>query len=297
MVQSTRRRQLFRRYSSIYLLIMPVLIYFAVFSFYPLVLGIVSSFQKTKLLGGATFVGLENYKAALQDKAFIQALRNSVWLGFVSTVATLSSALILAILLYEVRSKTLRKVIQTTTFLPFLFSWTVVGGIWIYLLSHRGLVNSFLNLMGQERLSFMARPGWAISIFAFTAAWKNAGYNALILIAAMMNIPPEIYEAARIDGATRMQQIRHLTLPSLWPTFRTLLLLGVTGMLRNFDQVFVMGNPAINDRVRSLMVYIFEKGITQFDVGLATAAASVVLIITFVLTQASRRLLRFDQAL
>ena len=296
--RSNRRRNLGRKiwqYKAIYMMVIPVFVYFAIFTFYPLILGFVQSFQKVRLIGAPTFVGTANYKATLGDPIFIRSLRNSVVVGSVSLFINLAVSVVLTISVNEIRNSFAKSAIQTVTFLPYLFSWTVVGGMWLQILAHSGMVNGFLNSLGLARLPFFTSPAWGRPVILFTNAWKQAGYFTVLLLASVVSIDPSIYEAARIDGATRMKQIRWIIIPQIWPTVKTLLVLGATGVLRNFDQVLIMNRPATKDSIRTLLLYIYEEGITKMKIGTATSAATVVLIITFVITVITRRLAKYDQ--
>lgn len=294
-----QRRRLMKKvvqYLPIYLMVLPVLLYFVVFSFYPLGLGIVQSFQKEKLIGAPEWAGLANYQEVLGDYLFRQAFANSIILGFMSLLVQLAAAIIITLSINELRHRLSRSLSQTVTFLPYLFSWTVVGGVWIYLLSSNGLVNSLITAMGGGRVGFFSDQRYARTLMVLTAAWKNAGYSVVLLMASVVSIDPTLYEAARIDGATRMKQIAHIVLPTLGPTLKTLLVLGMTGMLRGFDQYFVMGRAAIMDKIRSLLLYIYQEGILNFKVGKATAAATIVLLATMGIAYAVRRLVRYDDS-
>ncbi len=297
--QALRRRRSLRRklwqYRAIYLMVIPVFIYFAVFTFYPLILGFVQSFQKVRLIGAPKFVGLDNYAATLSDPVFLSSLRNSLVVGTTSLLINLAAALALTVSVNEVQSPFIKSGIQTVTFLPYLFSWTVVGGMWLQILAHDGMVNGMLAALGLERLPFFTSPYWGRPVILFTNAWKQAGYFTVLLLASVVSIDPSVFEAARIDGASRMKQIRYIIIPQVWPTIKTLLVLGATGVLRNFDQVLIMNRPATKDGIRTLLLYIYEEGITKMRIGTATSAATVVLLITFIITFTTRRLARYDQ--
>ena len=292
------RKRLQRRiwqYKTIYLMIIPVFAYFAVFTFYPLGLGIVQSFQKVKLIGAPTFIGLTNYDFVFSDPIFIRSMRNSVVVGTTSLFINLAVAIVLTISVNEIRNKVSKSLIQTVTFLPFLFSWTVVGGMWLQILAHNGMVNNLLDTLGLARLPFFTSPAWGRPVILFTNAWKQAGYFIVLLLASVVSIDPTVYEAARIDGASRMKQVRYIIIPQIWPTVKTLLVLGATGVLRNFDQVLMMNRPATKDSIRTVLLYIYEEGITKMKIGTATAAATAVMIITLVITIVVRKLAKYDQ--
>ena len=188
-----------------------------------LALGLIQSLQKERLIGTPQFIGLNNYAGLFKDFQFRQASFNSVYLGTASLLINLAVAVVLAIRVNEVRQKAVKSAIQTVTFLPYLFSWTVVGGVWIYVLSATGLVNTVLAQSGMDRIGFFTTAVWGRPVILFTNAWKQAGYFVVLLMAGIVTIDPTIYEAARIDGAARMGQIRHIILPQLGPTIKTLL--------------------------------------------------------------------------
>lgn len=286
------------RYKEIYLLLIPVLIYFIVFSYYPLILGVVKSFQKTLFLGGSEFVGFQNYLDVFGDKQYKRAFVNSFVVGGGSFLLQFGWGLLIAILLNEIRNKARRSVFQTVTYIPYLLSWSVVGGLFITMLSPTGMVNGILKAVegsGYLPVVFMAEERFARLIMIFTGAWKGAGYFAALFLAAMVGIDSSLYESARIDGATRIQQIRCITLPVIVPTMKVVAVLSVMGILRNFDQIFIMMNASISDKVKNLLVLIYEQGIVQFNVGTATAAATIVLIATMVITTVVRKLLKYDK--
>ncbi|MHC1787583.1 MAG: ABC transporter permease subunit [Christensenellales bacterium] len=293
-----RRQRLLRRirqYRSIYLMFLPVLLYFAVFSFYPLLLGFVQSLQKERMLGTPTFIGLGNYRTLFQDYVFWRAFQNSVVLGTSSLLINILAGLLISLAVNEVRARWLRSSVQTVTFLPFLFSWTVVGSLWIYALAPTGLVNQTLARLGIPGIGFLTDARLGPAVILFTNEWKQAGYFVVLFMAAIVSLDPALFEAARMDGATRMQQIAYVLVPGLGMTIKTLLVVGATGVLRNFDQVFIMSRPAIKDSIRSLLLYIYEEGILQFRIGKATSAATVVLLTTLLISTLVRRLARYDR--
>lgn len=129
----------------------------------------------------------------------------------------------------------------------------------------------------------------------FTGAWKGAGYYAVLFLAAIVGIDPAIYESASIDGASRLCQITRITIPNIVPTMKVVIVLGAMGVLRNFDQIYIMGTASILDKVRNLLYLIYTQGITQFKVGPATAAATLVLIGTLIISAVVRKVIRYDE--
>lgn len=296
-----RQKKLFRRlrqYRFIYLLMLPVLAYFLIFSYYPMALGIFNSFREIKLLGAASFVGWKNYQIIFSSPVYTQAFINTLIVGTGKFLLQFFWGLALAISLNELRIRIVRSAFQTISYVPYLLSWSVVGSIWITLLAPSGLVNGLLQAIHGEtfrKIVFMSERSFARFIMIFTGAWKDAGYSAALFLAAIVSINPTLYEAASIDGASRSEQIRHILIPSIIPTIKVVVVLGVMGLLRNFDQIFVMSNSSILDEVRNLLYLIYNEGIVQFRIGQASAAATVVLLATMVISFTVRRLVHYDQ--
>lgn len=288
-----------RKNSFFYVMLLPIAAYFVVFNYYPLVLGIYNSFRKVKMMGGSSFIGLENYRTILTHPLYRQAFGNTLVVGALSFLMAFLAAMVLAMMINELKSKPIKSAVQSVTYLPYLLSWSVVGGIWMSLLSPTGLVNGLMKLFGSADFRpfvFMAEPKFARAIMVASSAWKNAGYYAVLLLAAVVSIDPSLYEAASIDGASRLRQITGITVPNIVPTIKVIFMLGVMGLLRNFDQIYVMGSAAINDKVRNLLALIYEQGIKKFEIGNATAAATVVLIATLLLSTIVRKLIKYDDA-
>ncbi len=285
------------RYRFIYLMLLPIVAYFLIFSYYPLALGIFNSFRQVKILGGSQFIGIENYINIAKNPLYMKALWNSLAVGIGTFLLQFVWGLLIALLLNEIKSKVFKSLIQTVTYIPNLLSWAVVGGLWITILSPTGLVNGILKMLQGDMfrpIVFMAEPAFARGIMIFTGAWKGAGYYAALFLAAIVSIDPNIYEAASIDGASRLKQMMKITLPNIVPTMKVVAVLAAMGVLRNFDQIFIMANSSILDEVRNLLYLIFNDGIIQFKIGLATSAATLVLLATMIISFTVRKLTRYD---
>lgn len=293
---ASKRLKKMRQYLFIYVLLIPLLGYFTLFSYVPLVMGFIQSFQKSKLLGNVEWVGIANYKEVLADKTFLDSIINGGLIGLGTLIVTFVGGLVLSIGLNEVKNKWTKSAIQTTSYLPYLFSWSVVGGMWVYILSANGLLNSIRESMGLDSILFLSEANFARGIMIFSGAWKGIGYTAVLFLASIVSINENLFEAAQIDSASRERQIRKIILPELVPTMKTVLLLAVMGIFTNFEQVFVMGNPAIIDKIRTPLLYIFDNGITKFNVGIATSAAVLILILTMSVTFLIRKFLLKEES-
>lgn len=293
----TRRTlRLMRSHAWLYVMILPVLAYFAVFVYWPLYQGVVASFQEFKLLGGAEWVGTANYSTAWEDAKFWQVLRNTLLIGGGILVFGFFPPIIIALTLNEVRQLAFKKIAQTTVYLPHLFSWVVVGGMWIYLLSPSGgLVNEVLGVLDVGPVRFLTDREWARVMMIGLPIWKDAGYAAIIYLAAITSINPTLYEAARIDGASRFQQAYQITLPLLQGTMKVVFMLNILGLLRIFDQIFVMRNGVTQRAIDVLMTYVYDLGIQQYELGLASAISVMVLLATLLMTAIVWRITGFGR--
>lgn len=179
MLQRTLRQM--KIHTALYLMMIPVIIYFVVFVYYPLVRGVVISFQDYRLLGPRPFIGWENYTVVLDDPQFWQVLRNTLLIGGGILVVGFAPPIIVALALNEMINKVFNRTSQTVIYLPHLFSWVVVGGLWIYLLSPRGgLINELLGLMGVGPVRFLTDAVWARALMILLPTWKDMGFAAII---------------------------------------------------------------------------------------------------------------------
>ncbi|AWP30878.1 ABC transporter permease [Paenibacillus sp. Cedars] len=284
------------KYKTLYFMMFPILAYFLIFSFYPLARGLVISFQDYRLIGDRPFIGFDNYGSVLKDPAFGDVSRNTLVIGGGIFVINFILPLILALSLNEVASVWFKKMTQMIVYLPHLFSWVVVGGMWILLLSpDTGIVNQIIQLFGGQSVGFLSSDRYARTVMILTSGWKEMGYTCILYLAAIVNINPSLYEAASMDGASRWQKVRYVTLPMLKSTMKVVIMLNILGILRMFDQIFVMSNGAIANKVDVIMMYTYQKGILEFSIGPATAAGFLVIMATFMLTYATRAVIRYDE--
>lgn len=290
------RRLRVRKYSQLYLMIIPTLLYFAIFSIYPVFQGLYMSTQKPLFLGGGVYVGLQNYKDVLNDSLFWRALTNTLVLSAGMIALGVLVPFVVAIALHELPFERLRKTTQTVIYTPHLFSWVVVGGIWIQLLSpDGGLINELFKLVGINPVHFLADTHWIKPVLVFLSTWKGLGYNAVIYYAALSSLDPQLYEAATVDGATRWQKITKLTVPLLIPTVKVVFTLSAVGALRIFDQVFILRNPATSRYIDVLMTYVYDLGMRQFKLGLSTAASFLVTAAGLMTVGFLRKAMNIDQ--
>jgi len=284
------------RHRSLYLMFLPVALYFLLFSYYPFFKGILMSFQANRLIGPRPFVGLANYREVIADPDFIRSIFNSLVIGLADMGLYFILSLFLALCLAELTKRSVRRTVQTVSYLPYLFSWSVIAGIWVLVFDQRGIVNTIVGLFGAEPTFFLAEPGMARPLIIGMGAWRSIGYFAVLFVVAINDIDPTLYEAARIDGASRLRQIASVTIPSLRPTMNVVIVLLAMGVLTHFDEMFVMQNAANKTRIGTLLLYIFDMGITKFKAGFATAGATLVMAGTLLLVSLVRKAVKYDEA-
>jgi putative aldouronate transport system permease protein len=257
---------------------------------------VVASFQEFKLLGGGTWAGTQNYSDVWSDDKFWQVVKNTLLIGGGILVVGFLPPIMVALALNEVANMMFKKIAQTTVYLPHLFSWVVIGGMWIYLLSPGGgLVNELLALINIGPIRFLTSTGWARAMMIGLPIWKDMGYAAIIYLAAITSINPSLYEAARIDGASRFQQMYQITMPLLKPTMKVIFMLNILGLLRIFDQIFVMRNGVIQGGVDVIMTYVYDMGILRYQIGFSSAISVLVLVATLFMTAIVWRITGFGR--
>jgi putative aldouronate transport system permease protein len=276
-------------------MIAPAILYFTIFTYYPLIKALVMSFQDYRLIGASPPAGWANYQKVLNDPVFWQVLRNTCVIGAGLLVVGFILPLLIALSLRAASSRLFAQVTQSVIYLPHLFSWVVVGGIWLYLLQpNGGLVNEIIQHLGGTPIAFMQQGGIARAALVGIGVWKDMGFNAIIFIAGLSGIEPLLYEAARVDGAGGWGQFWHVTLPGLSNTMKVVLLFNLLGFFGIFQEIFIMDNPAIDQDVNVLMTFLYHQGISNFQFGYATAASFIVAAITLVIVLPLVKLMRFD---
>ena len=262
------------RHRGLLLLVVPCVLFFIVFHYVPMV-GLIVAFKDFVMTEGilrSPWVGLENFRRLFASDDFPRALRNTLTISILRLAFGFFAPIILALLLNELRLVLFKRTIQTLTYLPYFFSWVILGGIFLMMFGGDGPVNSIIRAAGHSPVSFLADDVWFIIILVATGIWQGAGYGAVIYLAALSGIDPQLYEAATIDGANRWQQTLHVTLPCLVPTIVVLFILNLGYILNaGFDQIYNMYNPMVYDVADIIDTYVLRRLISM-DYGLATAA-------------------------
>ena len=277
------------------LFLSPALLLIAVFFFIPVVASFLMSFTDFDIYSladrsNARFVGLENYKNLLSDPLFWKAMRNTLYFVFIGVPLSLMVSLATALLL---NSKLIRfmSLFRLAYFLPVVTTLVAVAVVWRYIYHPSfGLVNYLLSLMGVGTVDWLGNPKWAMPALIIMAVWKNFGYNMIIFIAGLQNIPPELYESARIDGAGKWQELIHITLPMLMPTTVFVSIITIIGYFQLFAEPYVMTQGGPMNATLSIVLLMYQEGFRWWRMGYSAALAFVLFLILFMATLVQLRL-------
>ncbi|HCL02371.1 MAG TPA: protein lplB [Lachnoclostridium phytofermentans] len=287
-----------RKQKELILLSIPFIIYALIFYYAPLG-GWIMAFQNYKPKGGllhSQFVGLAKFKTLFSNDVFIRVIRNTLCMGIINLVLSFVFSIGLAILLNEVRNKRGKKFVQTVSYLPHFLSWIIVTGIVMDVLSlETGIINQALVALHiiNKPINWLAYPKFFWLIVGFANVWKETGWGSIIYLASITSINPDLYEAASIDGAGRLQKIFHITLPGIKPTIFILLLINVGNVLNaGFEVQYLLGNGLVQSVSQTIDIYVLKYGISMGDYSIGTAAgifkSLVSIIIIFLANKAAK---------
>jgi ABC-type sugar transport system permease subunit len=253
----------------------PFLLAFALFLAWPIVHGIYLSFTDQSLTGaGGGLVGFANYAEALGDPIMWQSLWNTVWFTLLSTVPLVAVALLMAALVD--RGLPGQWLWRLSFFMPYLLASTVISQIWVWIFNPQiGAANNILKALGLEPLAWLLNPDTNMLSIVIATIWWTVGFNFLLYLAAMQNIPSQQYEAASLDGASAWRQFWSITLPQLGPATVLILILQILASLKLFDQAYQMLGGVASDTTRSIVQYIYEAGFVNYRFGYSAAISYV----------------------
>jgi putative aldouronate transport system permease protein len=280
------------------LLLLPCVAYYFLFRYLP-IWGILISFKDYKpFIGfsGSAWVGLKHYRNFFSVPEAWPLIRNTFLLGLYSILWSFPTPILFALVLNEVRNMQFKKAVQTITYMPHFLSMVIVTGMVISFLSPvRGPLNGLLKSLGRPEINFFADPKYFRTIYIASGVWQDTGWGAIIYLAALSGINPELYESAVIDGANKLRQIVSITLPMMVPTITMLLLLRVGNVLDvGFEKAYLLQNPVIYETADVLSTYVYRQGIRGAQYSFASAIGTfnsvVSLAILLLANFASRRL-------
>lgn len=259
----------------LYILLAPALIGLILFSYVPMY-GIQLAFRDyNPIMGvmGSPWVGLENFTRFFNSPQFKSLLINTLAISFYSLVVGFPIPIILALGLNHVKNLKFKKSVQTITYAPYFISTVVLVGILnIFLSTDGGLINQFVKLFGEEPILFMGQSKFWRHIYVWSGVWQSMGWNAVIYIAALAGVSPEMHEAAIIDGATKLQRVRYIDLPTIFPTIVITLILSCGAVMGvGFEKAYLMQNPLNLGVSEIISTYIYKVGLVNAEYGFSTA--------------------------
>lgn len=274
----------------------PVILFYLLFKYLPM-FGVVIAFKDYNFIQGimnSPWVGWKHFRMLFDNPQSLEIIRNTFVLGLLSIFVGFPFPIILAILLNELRKLWFKRVVQTLVYLPHFFSWVIVGGIVLTLFAQEsGIVNHLMKGVTGEAYPFLYKSGSWIAIFLGAGVWKEAGFAAIIYLAALSSIDTSLYEAANIDGANKWRRIWHITLPGISSTIVIMFILSIGNVLEvGFDKVFVLQNPVVSDISEVISTYIYRIGIEGAQFSFTTALGLFESVVGLVLVLLTNRIAR-----
>lgn len=275
-----------------YLMVLPVVIYVAIFSYKPMY-GILIAFQNYRPavgIAGSKWVGFANFTRFFQDYNFFRILRNTFSISILSILFGFPAPIILALLINEIRNTKFKRTVQTVSYIPYFISMVVICGLIKTFCQSDGVITDLFVALGGERTNLLASKNMFYPIYVISNIWQYIGWDSIIYLAALSGIDQEQYEAARVDGAGRLRQMINVTLPGLMPTITILFILKMGGILNvGFEKILLLYSPTTYDVADVISTYVYRIGILEANFSYSTAIGlfnSVVNIIFLCATNA-----------
>ena len=279
----------YRQNKLLYWMILPVLIYVFIFSYIPM-FGLIMSFQDyslTKGIWGSKWVGLKNFKDFFGGMYFGRTLGNTLILSGLDLLICFPAPILFALMLNEVGNMRFKRTIQTVSYMPHFISMVVVAGLIKEFCSSTGPLAQMAQLWGGEARNYLSDPANFRGIFTMSSVWQTIGFNSIVFLAALAGVDMQQYEAAKIDGANRLQQMWHVTLPGIAPTIIIMLILRCGSIMNvNFEKVLLLYSPSTYETADVISTYVYRVGIIKQKIGYSTAVglfnsvASLILVLS-----------------
>lgn len=287
----------YKRHKYLVFMAIPVFLWYLIFCYLPM-FGISIAFMDYNISQGifnSSFVGMKYFKEFLTGFYAWRVIRNTLVISVMNLIFSFPMPILLALLLNEVRHNAFKRTIQTISYLPYFISAVVVCGMMVSFTAKDGLFNNIIAMLGGERTSFLLDPKYFRRLYVGMGVWQNAGWGAIIYLAALAGIDQELYEAATIDGANRFQQFLHVTLPGVTPTIIIMLILRMGQMMsEGAEKIILLYNPGTYETADTIASFVYRRGIVEANYSYGTAVGlfnSVINLILLTMTNyISRRL-------
>ena len=280
-----------KKYWQLYVMMLIPVVYYVIFRYVPMVGNIIAfrRYRAGSSIFGDEWSGLKYFNQFIKDSNFWRAFRNTLALNLKYLVISFPITIIFAILLNEIKNVHYKKLVQTISYLPHFISMVIVAGMIRELLSTSGPINGLIVSLGGEPIQFISLPQWFTTIFVTSGIWQGLGWGTILYLAAMSGINPELYEAASLDGASRLKQIWHVTIPGILPTIMTLLILNIGSLCGSaaFEKVFLLYQPTTYETADIIATYVYRMGLGSGNYSYATAVGLFQGLINIVLLTAA----------
>ena len=272
--EKKKKKSLYRT-RELYIMLIPAVLFTTFFAYLP-IFGLVMAFQDFKPLMGfreSPFVGLQQFRYIFTMPSFRTAFVNTMIISFFKIILSILVPMILSLMLNEVTKSWFKRSVQTIVFIPYFFSWAILAGMILEIFAYDGIINNtMLHLFGTDPTAFLVSNKYFRTIIIGSDVWKGMGYNTVLLLAAITNVDPTLYEAAQVDGAGRWKQVLHVTLPCILPMVAVLTVLGLGNILNaGFEQILIMYNPTVEKTVDILDTLVYRLCMTSHQYSAAAA--------------------------
>lgn len=292
----TRLGKDIRRNWILYVMILPVVVYYVIFAYVPMG-GVQLAFKDynvKKGIWGSDWVGLEHFLRFFRSYNFSDLLKNTLGISIYSLLVGFPVPILFALMLNYLRSVRLKKAVQMVSYAPYFISTVVMCGIIIIFLNEdTGIINQLLRLLGLQGKAFLSDPSWFKSIYVWSGVWQGMGFSSIIYVSALSGVDSQLHEAAIVDGATKLQRIWHVDLPCIKPTIVMLLILQMGSLMSvGFEKVYLLQNSLNMSTSDVIATYVYRVGLIQSDYGYSTAVGLFNSVINMVLLFAANFLSR-----
>jgi len=296
-MEREKRKLSWKKWRVLYLMLIPGLVYIVIFNYIPMY-GVTIAFKDfyaSKGIMGSPWVGLEHFKRVFRSPDFLQILWNTLSLSIYQLLITFPLPIFLALLINSCHSKRFGKFVQNVTYAPYLVSVVVLVGMMMIMFAPRGVFNNIIDILGGERRLFMGDAKYFRHIFVLSAVWQTTGLNSIIYLATLSGVSTELYEAARMDGASKFQRILHIDIPHIVPTIAIILTLNAGAVMSmGFEKAYLMQNDLNIGVSEILSTYVYKKGLLDIDYGYSAAVGLfnnvINLIILLLVNKAAKKI-------
>ena len=281
-----------RKHWSLYLMLLPLVLFVIVWNYGPMY-GVILAFKRfSPKLGimGSPFVGLQHFRDFFASPFAYRVIRNTLLINFYNLLVGFPAPILLALLLNEVRNRAFKRTVQTISYMPYFISIMVVAGLIVDFTASDGVFGTIATMFGARPVNLLGDARYFRSIYVLSDLWQSLGWNSIIFLSALTAINSELYEAARIDGAGRLRQVWHITLPGILPTIAILLVLRVGAMMSlGFEKIILLYNGVTYETADVISSFVYRKGIAESNFAFATAVGLFNSVVNFILVIGANR--------